>query len=384
MKQARTVLSTYSADAFGVCSALYELGGMVVMHDASGCNSTYSTHDEPRWYHSDSLVFISGLTEMDAILGNDEKLKNDMLSAIRELHPSFSAIVGTPIPMMTGYDYSAAAAEIEEASGIPCFGFNTSGMRSYQCGVSDALAAYAERMTKNDAEKKKRSVSILGATPLDFSLSGTVQSVSGFLSDNGWNVIGCWAMNSTPDKLINAGEASVNLVISGTGIKAAKVLKKKFGTPYVIGMPYKNSFADHLLCCLEAAQEDGNDRISFSESIPKSDCRFYIIGNSVISRSLAAAIGMECGIVPKTIDPLEVLTEQRGILSSNDINAESEEEIQRILQNAEKVIADPLYRPIAPDTCHFVSLPHEAFSGRMFRKDIPNMLQPDFLKEMII
>ena len=50
MRIVKRVLSTYSADNFGFCSALYELGGLVVMHDASGCNSTYNTHDEPRWY----------------------------------------------------------------------------------------------------------------------------------------------------------------------------------------------------------------------------------------------------------------------------------------------------------------------------------------------
>ena len=41
MKQTARILSTYSADTFGVCSALYELGGMIVIHDPSGCNSTY-------------------------------------------------------------------------------------------------------------------------------------------------------------------------------------------------------------------------------------------------------------------------------------------------------------------------------------------------------
>ena len=33
------VISIYAADTSGVCSALYELGGMTVVHDASGCNS---------------------------------------------------------------------------------------------------------------------------------------------------------------------------------------------------------------------------------------------------------------------------------------------------------------------------------------------------------
>ena len=55
-------MSTYTADCSGVASALYELGGMTVIHDASGCNSTYTTHDEPRWNTMPSAVFISALT----------------------------------------------------------------------------------------------------------------------------------------------------------------------------------------------------------------------------------------------------------------------------------------------------------------------------------
>ena len=93
MKQTARIISTYSADTFGVCSALFELGGMVIMHDASGCNSTYTTHDEPRWYDMDSMVYISGLSEMEAIMGDDEKLIGDIVDAANNLHPKFIAIV---------------------------------------------------------------------------------------------------------------------------------------------------------------------------------------------------------------------------------------------------------------------------------------------------
>ena len=40
MKRTNRILPVYAADISGICSALYELGGMTVMHDASGCNST--------------------------------------------------------------------------------------------------------------------------------------------------------------------------------------------------------------------------------------------------------------------------------------------------------------------------------------------------------
>lgn len=387
MRQARTVLSTYSGDTFGVCSALYELGGMIVMHDASGCNSTYTTHDEPRWYHSDSMVFISGLTEMDAILGNDDQIEKDMISAINDYHPTFSAIAGTPIPMMNGFDYEAVAIRIEQETGIPCLGFNTNGMRSYLCGASEALAALAERFTKNTSDKRSNSVNVLGATPLDFSLSGTVPSIREWLANNGWEVISCWAMDSGLEDLERAGEAQVNLVISSTGLKAAQVLQRKFGTPYVIGTPcdigtlndvrgdgQDNRFCKRILECLTKAQLEAVNCISFENTRPDEQTRFFIIGESVISRSLAASVNDKYGVTPKVINPLEILPETRDILSRQDINAMEEEEIQKLTEQAELVIADPLYEPILPKTCRFISLPHEAFSGRMYRKNIPNLM----------
>lgn len=380
MRQARTVLSTYSADTFGVCSALYELGGMTVMHDASGCNSTYTTHDEPRWYHSDSLVFISGLTEMEAIMGDDEKVIDDMLRAIHEFHPAFAALAGTPIPMMTGFDFTSVAAELEKKSKIPCFGFQTNGMRSYLCGVSEALAAFAERMTDKNAKKRGKTVNILGATPLDFSINGTVESMGEILRKGGFEVIGTWAMGSSLDDLYRAGEASVNLVVSGSGMKAAKILKGKFGTPYVVGTMMGKAMADKVVQAIMQTENDGLDCIAFSDKRAQAETDFFIIGESVLSRSLAYAIKLECGIMPRVIYPLELLTELDGILSDADIHAMEEEEIAHACAGAKLVIADPLYRPVIPKDCRFISLPHEAFSGRIARKQIPDYTKINFKK----
>ena len=113
MKQVNSVLSTYTADVSGVCSALYELGGMTIIHDASGCNSTYTTHDEPRWYDTPSMVYISALAEMEAMMGDEEKLIGDICSAAEQLKPRFITLCGTPIPMMMGTDFSGLARLIE-------------------------------------------------------------------------------------------------------------------------------------------------------------------------------------------------------------------------------------------------------------------------------
>ena len=99
--QTHVFTSTYTADVSGVCSALYELGGMSVLHDPSGCNSTYSTHDEPRWFDTDSLMYVSGLDEITAVLGDDRVLIEDVKAAAEVYLP---AIVKADVTVVLGVE----------------------------------------------------------------------------------------------------------------------------------------------------------------------------------------------------------------------------------------------------------------------------------------
>lgn len=375
MKQTARIISTYSADTFGVCSALFELGGMVVMHDASGCNSTYTTHDEPRWYDMDSMVYISGLSEMEAIMGDDEKLIGDIAEAANALKPKFIAVAGTPIPAMTGFDFTAVAELIEERTGIPTFGFATTGMNTYVTGASMAFEGIARRFAKRDVEKTTYlSVNILGLTPLDFSVNGSDQSVKTFLEREGFEVISSWAMGSSLEEIANAGRASVNLVVSAAGLGAAKALKEMFGTPYVVGTPigaaYQNVLAQRLLEAAKTCKmpEDGKGTV-WPSSIPASD--IAVIGEGITSLSLAQAIELEYSRGVKVLCATEC---EKALLREKDVLTPYEDDIIEALQGIKMVIADPLYRPICPKNAKFISLPAENFSGRIYRKDIPDLI----------
>lgn len=374
MKQTSRIISTYSADVFGVCSALFELGGMTVMHDASGCNSTYSTHDEPRWYDIDSMVYISGLSEMEAIIGDDEKLIGDIVAAARELHPKFIAVAGTPIPAMTGFDFTAVAELIEQRTGIPAFGFDTTGMNTYVHGASMALGGIARRFVKADISKTKGpSVNILGLTPLDFSVNGTDASIVHFLEDAGYEVISRWAMGSTLEQLEQAGSAHVNLVVSAAGLGAAKVLRERFNTPYVVGVPMGAAFAEQLKAALRTAGETGQIQAPTSR-LPGEE--IVVIGESVTALSLASAIELETGRGVKVLCTTEC---DQSVLRNKDRQTLFEEEIAAELTTAKLVIADPLFRPICPQNVRILELPTEAFSGRIYRERIPNLVS-DFQK----
>ncbi len=364
MKQTSRIISTYSADVFGVCSALFELGGMTVMHDASGCNSTYTTHDEPRWYDMDSMVFLSALSEMEAVLGDDEKLTRDIVSAAQELRPRFIALAGTPIPAMTGFDYDAAARLIQEQTGIPAFGFATTGMESYVRGASMALAAIARRFVRGDVQKTQLpSVNILGLTPLDFSVNGTDRSIGAFLEQQGFQVLSRWAMGSTLEELERAGGAHVNLVVSAAGLEAAKVLRQRFGTPYVAGVPYGGDWGRELTKALRS----GSGPVL--PELPGED--MVLLGEGVTSVSLASAIERKTGRSVRVLCTTEC---DAALLRGKDRLCRSEEELESSLKSAKRIIADPMFTPICPEEVPFVALPSEACSGRIYRDRIPNLV----------
>ncbi len=421
MKQVQRVTANYSCDLFGICSALYELGGLIVMHDASGCNSTYATHDEPRWYTMDSMIYISALEEYDMVLGNDQKLMDDVCECAEEKHPKFIAIFGSPIALMCGTDFPGLAHLIEERTGIPTFAFKTSGMYTYQQGARQAFNSIADRFcdpsVKRTADGSLR-VNLLGVTPLDFSVVGNVDGLYSFCQSAGFEVNSCWAMGNTLEQLEQAGNADVNMVVSSTAIDAAKTLQEKYGTPYVVGVPIGKTGSELLAGAVRAAAESGGNRYLASgqaEDSPEAR-KILLIGEPVQTTSLRTCIENDCGGGNvKIICPLE---DGIGILRDTDIMSYDEDDIRAYMNAADVVIADPIFErildesdmlarraadtladgtrpvqwktadgaPVLASRAKFIAFPQESYSGRQYRSEIPVYVRPDFeewLKERL-
>ena len=72
---------------------------------------------------------------------------------------------------MNGTDFPALAKVLEIETGIPSFAVPTNGMHDYVYGAGIAFEEIAKRfVTEKEARGNyaKRTVNLLGATPLDF------------------------------------------------------------------------------------------------------------------------------------------------------------------------------------------------------------------------
>jgi nitrogenase molybdenum-iron protein alpha/beta subunit len=235
-------------------------------------------------------------------------------------------------------------------------------------------------------------VNILGLTPLDFSVNGTDDSIVQWLEREGFEVVSKWAMGCSLDEIRRSAEADVNLVVSAAGYDAAKILYERFGMPYAIGFPAGNELpgllADQIILNLKKFKEQGGAETFESAEISVDSGVFLdgsegkggstyekgfaaVIGEGITSLSLAGTIELECGIPAKVLCATEC---PEDILRECDRMTPDEDDIIPELEGAAFVIADPLYRPIVPESAEFIPLPSEAFSGRIYRDEIPDLV----------
>lgn len=74
MKNLFKVTPGFAPDYSGVCSVLYELGGLCVMIDPGDCLEHSIYVDDPRWDEEPRLFFSPAVRELDAVVGDDDKL----------------------------------------------------------------------------------------------------------------------------------------------------------------------------------------------------------------------------------------------------------------------------------------------------------------------
>ena len=362
MKGLSMFLPNPAPDLVGVCSALFELGGLIVIHDAAGCSENYTTYDEPRWFGADTLLYSSGLSQMDAVLGNEQRLIDQILSAAERLQPAFIAIVGSPVPAALGMDLQGLARIIEQQCGIPGLGFDTTGFSLYDQGIGMAFTAIIDKFCPAAPPPKSESsgirLNILGATPLDFGDGQGIALLRRQLAEQGFVINSCWAMGSTLTELENAAAVDINLVVSQSGIAAARRMEQLWQIPWVAGLPLGGAGAARLYAALRGEKQ--------SPLAMGSGEKCLVLGEQVFAQAMADMYTADYGC---RATAAITMTADLQLLRPTDLIATAEDEISALLsQDWQHICGDPLYKTLLPADSQAVweDKPHFALSSRLF------------------
>lgn len=244
MRGLRKYLTPFAPDQSGAASVLYELGGILVICDAGGCTGNICGFDEPRWHTVRSAVFSAGLRDMDAILGRDDKLVAELRDAAERVDATFAAIIGTPVPSVIGTDYTALRRMGERKTGLPILTVDTTGMALYDKGAEKAYTELFDRFAIESLPAEPGRVGVIGVNPLDMSGLHAADKIKALIPG-----AVCYGMGSTLDDIKSASTSEKNIVCAPSGLRAARLLEKRFGTPYEVCDP----LAESLLPALDYA-----------------------------------------------------------------------------------------------------------------------------------
>lgn len=364
-------LPPFSPDYSGFCSALFALDGVLVIHDAGGCTGNFTAYDEPRWFGSSSHVFSSGLREIDAVIGDDGFFIEKINKIVKKSDNRFVALIGSPVPMVIGTDFNALAHIIRNSTQVPVITFDANGIDYYDVGASAAFLAIAKNFILEHGEKIKNSVNIIGAIPLDLGNDDPESGLCSFINNAGYTVISSWGGNSKIDAIMQSGKAELNLVVSRSGLAAARYMEEKFRIPYVTGLPIGESAAKKFSVTIAECIQDSKSQILLNYSDlnkSRNNGTACIVAEQVMGNSLRECLISDFGFSDVIV--CSFFEMDLAISNPGDIHLNSENDLVNIISSGsfDVVIGDPLIQPLISDI-KLIPFPHIAISSRIFWND---------------
>jgi hypothetical protein len=306
---------------------------------------------------------------MDAIMGDDEKLLEKIRRALEDTRAPSVTIIGSPVPMVIGFDFKGFASLVERRTGLPSFGFPTTGLAYYDQGQKEAYLAIAKKLLSAGPPRDRTSVNILGASAQDGFDDAALDTLEAFLENAGLTTRTIWGARSSQEALKDSGGAGVNWVITAAALPLARYLEARFGTPFVAGLPIGRGERERIFSGLRAPAE-GKKAERIFPSVKEGKQEILIVGEALFCSSLRAYLETEGGTGP--VEIATFFTQGQELFRAGDRLFVTEDDVRETFASGryKRVIADPLMEDLCPQTNgpRFTPLPHRAVSGRLYNE----------------
>lgn len=213
-----------------------------IIHAGPGCSAKLTAAMSNNGGHQGSgytggdAIPCSNLIERDVVFGGEERLRKLIESTLKIMDGDFFVVLTGCISDIVGDDVGSVVREFQRR-GVPIVYAETGGFKgdSYK-GHEAVLEAIINQYLKQADKKVKGLVNVFASAPNHNPFwEGDLNEIKDLLKSIGLEANILFGYNSGGIDAINAiPAAEFNLVLSPwLGLKAAKLLEKKLGTPYL-------------------------------------------------------------------------------------------------------------------------------------------------------
>ncbi len=178
------------------------------------------------------MSFSTDLKEMDVIYGGEKKLYASLIELIDQYQPKAAFIYSTCIIGLIGDDIDAVCKKVTQEKDLPVLPVHSEGFKgTKKDGYAAACNALMKIVGTGSTEGiSPYSLNILG----EFNLAGEAWIIKDYYEQMGLEVVATVTGDGRVDDIRRCHGASLNVVqCSGSMLKLAKMMKEKYGVPYI-------------------------------------------------------------------------------------------------------------------------------------------------------
>lgn len=185
-------------------------------------------------------LFTTGVDDSDIIMGSTEHLERGILELDALYSPKAIFVLTSSVTSIIGTDIAGICDSLQSKVQSRLIPVNTSGLGAdYSAGLRKIYLQLAELFVQPDAGKQRERYNILGASPLHYRAESDICEIARLLHEGfDYELLHCFAMNTTTEALAELGSAELNIVLTNEAVPCAEYLQSVTGTPFVYLPPY--------------------------------------------------------------------------------------------------------------------------------------------------
>ena len=254
-------------------------GAMVLLNGPTGCKYYHSAISDSQtfrqrefdplnfpmtWYFGQPRVPCTYLDNSDYVYGSEKKLAEALEHFRTAPGVGLLCIVNSPGAALIGDDLEGIAAR--NLDGLPYLTIETPGFSEGMCaGHEKAACAIVDYVVPRGcghsrAQVREKRLNVLGLSLYQRHYTGDAAEIRRLLEGMGL-VVGCMLCAGSPvDDVRTVPRASLNVVVNPEfGLKTARHLQERFGTPYYVCDPLPIGFEATERMARDIAQRVGGD-----------------------------------------------------------------------------------------------------------------------------
>lgn len=349
------------ADCAGISDWFMQEGTANILLTPAGCRSCMVHMD---MVAGQEHVYYTKTEERDYVFGMEETTEKQTEELLKSGELHHFALISSAVPSFTGMDGENTAARIAKSAAKEGIFFEADGFHDILWGVSRAERKWAENLRLLPKEGNKKTVLILGYSPL---LCGDIHQYDAcirFLRKEGLTPLfsGRNEMTALPSLL---------WVVSSAGLSVAQYAAETCGIPLLISCPVGDHafsmWQKHVRNLVSAGQGKAVLKIHNMDIPHTRKEKVLLVGDPVHTMAAAHALWHR-GFSRLRLGAYAWTAEDRSLYEmapgSDWVRYfKTEAELENLGKEADMVVADPLLQPFFKGK-GFIPFPWGALSGR--------------------